>query len=293
MKNPVFVGSSVAIITPFKNGEIDYDSLKKLITIQKIAGTAAITVCGTTGEASTMTSQEIYDVISFTKRESGSMTVIAGAGSNSTDKALENALNAESAGADAILMVTPYYNKTTQKGLVSHYTYIADRISKPLIIYNVPSRTGISCTADTYYELSKHDRINGIKEASGDFGLFTSTLEKCGDNLNVWSGNDDVIVPMMSLGAKGVISVAANIIPNEITRITSLCLHGDYETAANLQIKYINLINGLFSEVNPIPVKAALNKMGLCENELRLPLVKMSDEKETKLYNEMKKVSIT
>lgn len=290
MKIPVFVGSSVAIVTPFKDGKVDFKALQKLIYIQKIAGTAAITVCGTTGEAVTMTPEERYNVIAFTKVHSDGMTVIAGAGANSTEAALKNALSAQSAGADALLIVTPYYNKTTQSGLVKHYTYIADRVTKPIILYNVPSRTGLSFTAETYRELSKHERINGVKEASGSFSLVTQTLRECGDDLNIWSGNDDIIVPMMSLGAKGVISVAANIIPSEIRAMTDMCLNGDFKSASAMQIKYSPLIDALFSEVNPIPVKAALSRMNLCENELRLPLVPMSKSKAQVLYSEMDKL---
>ena len=292
MKKPVFTGSSAAVITPFKNGKIDYDSFKRIIDMQKIAGTSALTVCGTTGEASTLRREERFALVAFAKAFSDNIPVIAGSGSNSTEHAIQFSLDAEKAGADAVLVVTPYYNKATQKGLIEHYTAVADSVSIPVIVYNVPSRTGVNFKPETYLELSRHPNINGVKEASGDFWLFTRTLGLCGDELNIWSGNDDVIVPMMSLGAKGVISVAANIIPAEIARLVKLCEDGRFPEAAELQIKYEKLISLLFSEVNPIPVKAAMNELGLCENILRLPLTEISEKNRALLTDELKALKV-
>ena len=292
MKKPVFTGSSAAVITPFKNGKIDYDSFKRIIDMQKIAGTSALTVCGTTGEASTLRREERFALVAFAKAFSDNIPVIAGSGSNSTEHAIQFSLDAEKAGADAVLVVTPYYNKAAQKGLIEHYTAVADSVSIPVIVYNVPSRTGVNFKPETYLELSRHPNINGVKEASGDFGLFTRTLGLCGDELNIWSGNDDVIVPMMSLGAKGVISVAANIIPAEIARLVKLCEDGRFPEAAELQIKYEKLISLLFSEVNPIPVKAAMNELGLCENILRLPLTEISEKNRALLTDELKALKV-
>ena len=292
MKKPVFTGSSAAVITPFKNGKIDYDSFKRIIDMQKIAGTSALTVCGTTGEASTLRREERFALIAYAKAFSDNIPVIAGSGSNSTEHAILFSLDAEKAGADAVLVVTPYYNKATQKGLIEHYTAVADSVSIPVIVYNVPSRTGVSIKPETYLELSKHPNINGVKEASGDFGLFTKTLSLCGDELNIWSGNDDVIVPMMSLGAKGVISVAANIIPAEIAGLVRLCEEGSFFEASRLQLKFNSLISLLFSEVNPIPVKAAMNELGICENELRLPLTEMTGKNRSLLIHEMRSLNL-
>ena len=292
MKKPVFAGSSAAVITPFKNGKIDYDSFKRIIDMQKIAGTSALTVCGTTGEASTLRREERFALIAYAKAFSDNIPVIAGSGSNSTEHAILFSLDAEKAGADAVLVVTPYYNKATQKGLIEHYTAVADSVSIPVIVYNVPSRTGVSIKPETYLELSKHPNINGVKEASGDFGLFTKTLSLCGDELNIWSGNDDVIVPMMSLGAKGVISVAANIIPAEIAGLVRLCEEGSFFEASSLQLKFYSLISLLFSEVNPIPVKAAMNELGICENELRLPLTEMTGKNRSLLIHEMRSLNL-
>lgn len=260
--------------------------------MQKIAGTSALTVCGTTGEASTLRREERFALVAFAKAFSDNIPVIAGSGSNSTEHAIQFSLDAEKAGADAVLVVTPYYNKAAQKGLIEHYTAIADSVSIPVIVYNVPSRTGVNFKPETYLELSRHPNINGVKEASGDFWLFTRTLGLCGDELNIWSGNDDVIVPMMSLGAKGVISVAANIIPAEIARLVKLCEDGRFPEAAELQIKYEKLISLLFSEVNPIPVKAAMNELGLCGNELRLPLTEISEKNRALLTDELKALKV-
>ncbi len=236
MKTPIFTGSSVAIVTPYNENGVDYDAFGKLIEEQIAGGTAALTVCGTTGESSTQSLEEHIEVVDFcVKRVAGRIKVIAGAGSNDTAAALMLSLEAEKSGADALLHVTPYYNKATQLGLIKHFTYIADRASLPVIFYNVPSRTGVSATAATYKELSKHPNINGIKEASSNFSLIAQTVAQCGDELNIWSGNDNETVAMMALGAKGVISVMGNILPSVMANIAGACLKGDFTRARTLQ----------------------------------------------------------
>ena len=292
LKKPVFEGSSVAIVTPFRSGRIDFDSMEKLIDMQKIAGTAAITVCGTTGESSAMTRDEKIEAIRFVKDRACALPVIAGAGSNSTDGAVAKALDAQKAGADAVLCVTPYYNKCTQQGLVAHYSAIANAVDIPVIVYNVPSRTGMTIAPETYDALAKIPNVNGVKEASGDIPLIVKIRRMCGDELNIWSGNDDNVVPMMSVGAKGVISVAANIIPEKVAEFTDCALNGDFTRAAEIQTKYSGLIELLFSEVNPIPVKCALSLMELISNELRLPLTPLSGTNRDKLSYEMKKTGL-
>lgn len=293
MKVPIFTGSSVAVVTPFKDGNINYKKLEELIDFQIAGGTSAITICGTTGESSTMSLEEhIATVDHCVAYVNGRVKVIAGAGSNDTMAAVYLAQEAEKSGADALLMVTPYYNKTTQRGLIKHYNYVADRIHTPIILYNVPSRTGVSFTTDTYKELSKHPNINGIKEASGNFSLLASTIAACGDEINVWSGNDDEVVPMMSIGAKGVISVAANILPEVMTEMTKACLDGDYKHGAALQLQYLDLLGKLFIEVNPIPIKTAMNLMGMDVGEPRLPLCDMDPSNLKKLKTSMAKMGL-
>jgi 4-hydroxy-tetrahydrodipicolinate synthase len=280
MREPVFTGACVAIVTPFTaDNQVDFDQFGQLIELQIAAGTDAICVCGTTGESATQSIEEHMNTVEYCiKKVAGRCKVIAGAGSNDTACALDLALHAEAAGADGLLMVTPYYNKATQAGLIKHYEYVADRVHTPIILYNVPSRTGCSFTAATYEKLSKHPNICGVKEASGNFSLVTETRRRCGDDFYIWSGNDDQVVPMMSLGAKGVISVVSNIQPEFMVKMTHLCLEGKFEEAAKLQISSIDLVNALFMEVNPIPVKAAMEMMGLCSGQLRLPLCEMSVE---------------
>lgn len=293
MKTPVFTGSSVAIVTPFRNGKVDFEKLKSLIEFQISEGTAAITICGTTGESSTMSLEEHIEVVDFcVKTVNKRVKVIAGAGSNDTQAAVMLSQEAERSGADAILSVTPYYNKATQRGLVKHYTYIADRINIPMILYNVPSRTGLSISADTYKELSKHPNINGTKEASGNFSLIGSTLAACGDGFFIWSGNDDETVPMMSIGAKGVISVVANVIPAFMVELTGACLRGDFAHAARLHLKYLDFMGKLFIEVNPIPVKTAMNLLGMDVGEPRLPLCEMEPSNLEKLKASMRNIGL-
>lgn len=293
MKTPIFTGSSVALITPFKDGKIDYKKLGEIIDMQIAGGTAAITICGTTGESATQSLEEHMEAVDFcVKYVNGRCKVIAGAGSNDTMAALMLSKSAEKSGADALLLVTPYYNKATQKGLIKHYTYIADRVNTPIILYNVPSRTGVSFTVETYKELSKHPLINGIKEASGNFPLLASTIAECGDEMNIWSGNDDEIVPMMSIGAKGVISVLANVVPNVVAEMTQACLDGDFKRGAELQLKYLDLCRKLFIEVNPIPVKAAMNMMGYEVGDCRLPLCDMEPANYEKLRVSMQNMGL-
>lgn len=278
MREPIFTGACPAIITPFdQSGAINYDRFAQLIDEQIAAGVDAICAVGTTGECSTLTLREHISAVNFcVKYVNHRVKVIAGAGSNDTSAAVYLSQHAEDSGADALLHVTPYYNKCSQEGLIRHYEYIADRTELPIILYNVPSRTGVSFTAETYKVLSQNPKINGVKEASGNLSLITHTRYLCGDDFSIWSGNDDQVVPMMSLGAKGVISVVANIDPKLMVDITHRCLEGRFEEAARLQLEHMDLIDALFCEVNPIPVKAALNLMGKDVGGLRLPLCDIS-----------------
>ena len=285
MKVPVFTGSSTALITPFDRGSVDKRALGHILDIQKIAGSAAVTVCGTTGEASVMTPEEQADTIHFCAENAGDMVVIAGAGSNDTAKAVELARAAQEAGADAVLSVTPYYNKPTQSGLIDHYLRIADSIKIPLILYNVPSRTGVSLKPESCLELSRHPNINGIKEASGDLGLVSRIISLCGNDLNIWSGNDELTLPMMSLGARGVISVVGNIVPEITARLCDLCLRGRYSEAAMVHTSYLELMEAMFLVSNPIPCKTAASLMGLCREEFRLPLCPPDGETRRRLVS--------
>ena len=287
MKTPLFIGSSVAIVTPMHaDGSVHYAKLTELIELQIAAGTAAITVCGTTGESATLTDLERIAVISHCVRTvNGRIPVIAGTGSNQTAHTLRLSQEAQSAGADGLLLVTPYYNKCSSTGLVKHYLSVADSVEIPIIVYNVPSRTGVSMNAEIYRQLARHPLINGVKEASGSTDLVLRTLDACGDDFNIWSGNDGQIVPVMALGGKGVISVLANLCPEVTAKITAACLRGDYEAAATLQKRYMALIDALFCEVNPIPVKTAMNLMGLEVGPLRMPLCELDDKKKEQLIS--------
>lgn len=293
VKVPVFKGSCTAIVTPFREHGVDYERLKKNLEFQYENGTSAVVVCGTTGENATHTPNEHDELVRVTVRTvNGRMKVIAGIGSNNTENALRAAENAKYSGADAVLMVTPYYNKTTQKGLVEHFSYVADRVDIPMILYNVPSRTGIGITADTCKVLSQHPNINGIKEASGDIALAAKIRSLCGDDLYIWSGNDDCTIPLMSLGALGVISVASNIVPGAVAKLCALCLEGSYAEATELYAKYASLFSALFIETNPIPVKAALKMMGMDSGILRLPLTEISQESFETLLKAMRDAGI-
>ena len=292
-KNTVFSGAAVAIITPFKNDRLDYDALGKIIDDQIERGTDAIVVCGTTGEASTLTDEEHVEAIDYTVRHTAKrVPVIAGAGSNDTRYAIWLSREAQRAGADALLQVTPYYNKATPKGLIKHFSAIADATDIPNILYNVPSRTGCSITLPVYKELAKHPNIVATKEASGNLELVKQIIAECGDDLDVYSGNDDQIYDMLSLGAKGVISVLSNVMPKEAHDICQLYFDGKIAESEKLQKDLLELINNLFIEVNPIPVKTAMNLMGFCNEEIRLPLCEMEDDHLATLKASMKKYGL-
>ncbi len=289
-KNPVFKGAATALITPLTESGIDYDAFGRLIDWQIESGIDALVVAGTTGEASTLTDNEHRDAIAFcSKRTAGRVPVIAGTGSNDTDYALDLTRCACEAGADAVLVVTPYYNKATQNGLYKMFTTIADASEKPVILYNVPSRTGVNIEPATYARLADHDNIVAIKEANGNISKIVETRALVGDRLDIYSGNDDQIVPILSMGGAGVISVLSNLVPRETSEICHKFFSGDVAGAAKLQCDYLPLINALFSEVNPIPVKAAMAKMGFCENFLRLPLTEMEDAHAEVLYSIMRR----
>ena len=294
MRTPVFTGSCPALITPFdQNNIINYDAFGRLIDAQIEAGVDAVCVCGTTGESATMSIREHIAAVEFcVKRVDHRVKVIAGAGSNDTSAAVYLSQHAQDSGADALLHVTPYYNKASQTGLIKHYEYIADRVELPIILYNVPSRTGVSFTAETYQVLSQNPKINGVKEASGNFSLLAHTRFLCGDDFYIWSGNDDQVVPMMALGAKGVISVASNIVPEVMVKMSHLCLENDFAAASQLQIRYMDLIDALFTEVNPIPIKAAMNLLGMDAGSLRLPLCDISDKNLDTLRRAMERAGL-
>ena len=284
MKKILFTGSGVAIVTPFKDGKVNLSSFGRLIDRQIAGGTDAIIVCGTTGEAATMTTAERQEAIGFcVERAAGRVPVIAGTGANDTRAARENSLAAERLGVDGLLVVTPYYNKATQQGLLRHFKTVADAVNIPINLYNVPSRTGVNIMPETYAELAHHPNIAGVKEASGNFGQIQKTRNLCPADFAVWSGNDDETAAICMLGGVGVISVVANVLPAQMHELTSLCLANDYAAAGRLQLKLKPLCDALFCEVNPIPVKTALNLMGLDAGELRLPLCPPTDASVEKL----------
>ena len=284
MKQAIFTGSGVALVTPFTSGGVDYHALEKLLDFQLDRGTDAVIVCGTTGEAATMSYAERMAVIeAVVRRVDGRVPVIAGSGANCTETAIALSRDAVSAGADGLLVVTPFYNKATQRGLVRHYTAVADAAEKPVILYNVPSRTGVKCTAETYAALAQHPNILGVKEAGGDLALIQKTRELCPEDFYIWSGNDDETAPIMLLGGKGVISVAANVAPDRMHDLTRACLEGDFVSAGRMQLELRALCEALFWEVNPIPVKTALALMGMCEEVFRLPLCEMEPENRERL----------
>ena len=284
MKQAIFTGSGVALVTPFTSGSVDYPALEKLLDFQLDRGTDAVIVCGTTGEAATMSYAERMAVIeAVVRRVDGRVPVIAGSGANCTETAIALSRDAVSAGADGLLVVTPFYNKATQRGLVRHYTAVADAAEKPVILYNVPSRTGVKCTAETYAALAQHPNILGVKEAGGDLALIQKTRELCPEDFYIWAGNDDETAPIMLLGGKGVISVAANVAPDRMHDLTRACLEGDFVSAGRMQLELRALCEALFWEVNPIPVKTALALMGMCEEVFRLPLCEMEPENRERL----------
>lgn len=284
MKKPVFTGSGVAVITPFTRDTVDYPALRQIIDFQLENSTDAVIVCGTTGEAVTMSYVERMRTIETVVRHvDGRVPVIAGSGSNNTENAITLSKDAVLAGVDGLLAVTPFYNKATQRGLIRHYTAIADAVEKPLILYNVPSRTGVKCTAETYAALAEHPNVVGVKEASGDLALVQRTRELCPEDFYIWSGNDDETSPIMLFGGKGVISVAANVVPREMHELTAACLTGDFLSAGKMQLHLRKLCEALFWEVNPIPVKTALALMGRCQEIFRLPMCEMGLESRERL----------
>lgn len=291
MKPVLFTGAGVAIITPFNEDQsVNYDRFAQLVEDQVKKGTDAIVVCGTTGEAKTLSTEEHINVIKLCVEVANHrVPVIAGAGSNDTHYAVKLSNEAEKCGVDALLSVTPYYNKTSQRGLIAHYNYIADRVSAPMILYNVPSRTGVNIKPETYAELAKHPRIIATKEANGNISEIAQTAALCGDELTIYSGNDDQATAIMSLGGKGVISVLSNVVPGVAHDIVQKYLDGDYIGSRELQLKYLDLCNALFMDVNPIPVKEAMNLMGMDVGECRLPLVGLTDEAREKLKDTLKK----
>ena len=293
MKAPVFEGVATALITPLNENGIDYNAFARLIDWQINEGVNALVVCGTTGESSTLTDKEHKNAIEFAVNEvGGRIPVIAGTGSNDTAYALELTDFSCKAGVDGVLVVTPYYNKATQNGLFKMFTEIADRAAAPVILYNVPSRTGVNIAPETVARLSKHPNISGIKEAGGNISAVAEIAALCGGDINIYSGNDDQTVPIMSLGGKGCISVLSNLLPHNTAEMCKKMLAGDTKGALDLQLKYLPLIKALFCEVNPIPVKAAMAAMGYCENYLRLPLTPMEEAHKEILLNEMRKCGI-
>ena len=294
MKNTIFTGMASAIVTPMKNDlSVDYEALGRFLDFQIENGINAIVAVGTTGESATLEPAEQKEVIRFTvERVAGRVPVIAGVGTNNTAHVLENVKHACEAGADALLAVTPYYNKATQNGLIAHFTAIADASSVPVILYNVPGRTGCNLLPKTVAKLAEHEKIVGIKEASGNMAQMVEIMTLCGDKIDVYSGEDALTVPMMSMGGKGTISVLSNVVPRESVAMTDAALAGDFQTAAAWQCKLLPLVSALFSEVNPIPAKAAVAAIGFGEENLRLPLTKMEDATRARMYDEMRKLGV-
>ncbi|MBQ1504561.1 MAG: 4-hydroxy-tetrahydrodipicolinate synthase [Oscillospiraceae bacterium] len=288
MGQTIFTGIATALITPFTENGVDFDAYGRLIDWQIENGVDALVAAGTSGEGSTLTMDEHKEVIRYTvKRAAGRVPVIAGTGSNCTLDAIELSKSACADGADALLVVTPYYNKATQKGLIAHFTAVADAVDRPILLYNVPSRTGCSIQPTTYAALAEHPNIQGIKEAGGDISQIATTMALCRGKLDLYSGNDDQILPLMALGGKGCISVLSNVMPAESHEITARFFAGDVAGAAALQLDLLPLIHALFSEVNPIPVKAAMAAMGFCADIVRAPLTPMEDEHREVLYRLM------
>ena len=293
MKNTIFTGMATAIVTPMTKTDIDYDALGRFLDFQIDSGINGIVVMGTTGENATIEPEDQDKVIRFTvEKVAHRVPVIAGTGTNNTAHVLHNTRNACAAGADAILVVTPYYNKATQNGLITHFTAVADESTVPVILYNVPGRTGCNLLPKTVAKLAEHPRIAAIKEATGSLAQMVEIMALCGDKIDVYSGEDALTVPMMAMGAAGTISVLSNVVPAQAVAMTNACLAGDYKTAARLQCELLPLTNALFSEVNPIPAKAAVSAMGFGEENLRLPLTPMEDTNRQKLFEEMRKLGV-
>lgn len=293
MKN-TFKGAATALITPMKDGgKIDYAKFELLVEDQIKNNIDALVVCGTTGESATLDDKEHRELIKFCiDRVNGRVPVIAGTGSNDTRYAIDLSAHACEMGADMLLLVTPYYNKTTQRGLIKHFEAVANVVDKPMILYNVPSRTGLNIAPETYKELSYNEKIVAAKEANGNISAIAETIALCGDRLDIISGNDDQIVPIMALGGVGVISVLSNVVPKETHEMCRLMLEGKVKEAAALQLKYLPLINALFCETNPIPAKAAMAELGFCGEDIRLPLCEMSPDKRANMIQIMKEAGI-
>lgn len=289
----LFTGSGVAIVTPFENSQINYQELERLINWHVSSQTDALIICGTTGESATLSSDEKKALISFAvEKTAGRIPVIAGTGCNNTADTIELSIYAEEVGVDGLLVVTPYYNKCTQKGLIAHYTSLADAVNIPIILYNVPGRTAVNIAPETVATLSEHENIIAIKEASGDISQVAKIVRLCPKSFGIYSGNDDQIIPVLSLGGIGVISVVANILPSETHEMINLYLNGQIHAALDLQLKLLDFINALFIEVNPIPVKTAMNLMGMAAGELRLPLTEMEDHTRQVLIREMRTLGL-
>lgn len=294
MKNTIFTGMATAIVTPMHtDGSIDYEALGRFVEFQISSGINGLVVMGTTGENATIEPEDQKKVIAYTvEKAAGRVPVIAGTGTNNTEHVLHNTRNACQVGADAVLVVTPYYNKATQNGLVTHFTAVADESTLPVILYNVPSRTGCNLLPKTVAKLSEHPNIAAIKEATGSLAQMIEIMHLCGDKIDVYSGEDGLTVPMMAMGAKGTISVLSNVVPRQSVAMTDACLRGDYAAAAKMQCDLLPLINALFSEVNPIPAKAATAAMGFGADALRLPLTSMEEQNRAVLFAEMRKLGI-
>ena len=292
-KSTIFDGAATALVTPLNENGIDFEKFGALIDWQIEQGINALVICGTTGEASTLTDAEHKEAIRFAvERAAHRVPIIAGTGGNDTAYAVELTKYACSVGADACLIVTPYYNKATQNGLIKMFYTIADASTKPIIVYNIPGRTGVNIMPKTFVELAKHPRIAAVKEASGNISQCVKIMQLVGDQMDMYSGNDDQTVPIMSIGGKGVISVLSNVFPKETAEMCRKYLDGDVKGSAEMQLKYLPLIDDLFSEVNPIPVKAAMSKLGFCENYVRMPLTQMEEEHAEVLYAEMRKLGL-
>ena len=294
MKKTIFKGMATAMVTPMTQKGVDYEALGRFIDFQLASGINALVAVGTTGESATLTPEERKKVISFTiDRVAGRVPVIAGTGTNNTLHAIDYSVSAAQAGADALLVVTPYYNKATQNGLIAHFTAIADKVDKPIILYNVPSRTGCNLLPATVEKLAEHPNIAAIKEASGNMSQVVELFARCGDKIDVYSGEDGLTVPMLAMGGMGTISVLSNVIPKGAVEMTDAFFAGDLRKAAALQCRYLDLINLLFCEVNPIPAKAAISAMGYGKEFIRLPLTPMEEGNRAKLLAEMRKQGVT
>lgn len=293
MKSALFCGCGTALVTPFRGGRVDYDALENLIDWQLDSDIDALVVLGTTGEPNTVTDAERPAIIECVlNRVGGRVPVIVGAGSNDTRTAIRHAVEAQTLGADALLIVTPYYNKASRNGVIAHYEAIADKVELPVIMYNVPARTGMNLEPETVAELARNANLCAIKEASGNLRQLVDLCATCGEGIALYCGNDDQVIPAMALGARGVISVASNVIPRQMRDMAASWLHGEAGRALDLQVEWLPLIRALFSEVNPIPVKAALHMMGLIENTLRLPLTPLDDERAEALRREMRRCKL-